>query len=141
MAFRVLWMLKRKDGISFEKFRDHFENGHAKLGHKYLGHLFLDYKRHYKAGTGGGGVPTNPGGSALGEVDWPYDAIVEWVMPDEAAFEEILRIFADPEIGGIFYEDEEHFLDRDAVFLFKCDTRDTGTGDGSETLRLFASRR
>jgi hypothetical protein len=136
MTFRVLWMLKRKDGISFEQFRDHFENSHAELGKKYLGHLFVDYKRHYKAGTAGGGVPTQPGASALGQADWQYDAIVEWVMPNEEALDEIMRIFADPVIGKAFYDDEEHFLDRNAVFMFKCDTRETGVGDGAETLKL-----
>ena len=30
----------------------------------------------------------------------------------------------------------EVLLDRESVFLVKCDTRDTGTGDGAETLKL-----
>jgi hypothetical protein len=49
-------------------------------------------------------------------------------MPDEAAFEAIMARFSEPEIGRLFYEDEEHFLDRDAIMLIKCDSRDTGTG-------------
>lgn len=68
--------------------------------------------------------------------EWEYDCVAEWVMPNEEAFEEIMCIFADPVIGKVFHDDEEHFLDRESVFLVKCDTRDTGTGDGAETLKL-----
>jgi hypothetical protein len=37
--FKVMWLLKRKKGITFEQFRDHYENSHSILGKKYLGHL------------------------------------------------------------------------------------------------------
>ena len=69
-------------------------------------------------------------GGGFGPIDWEYDCIVEWVMPDEAAFEQINRIFADPAIGKLFNDDEEHFLDRGSVMLFKCDMADSDTGDG-----------
>ena len=134
--FKVLWLLKRKTGITLEQFRDHYENSHAILAQKYLGHLLVEYKRNYKTGTAGGGVPTDPHGNALAAQEWEYDCVAEWVMPNEEAFEEIMRIFADPVIGKVFHDDEEHFLDRESVFLVKCDTRDTGTGDGGETLKL-----
>jgi hypothetical protein len=138
--YKVIWLLKRKEGITLEQFRAHYENSHSVLGKKYLGHLLLEYRRNYNAGTMGGDVPTaeSGGGGAFGPVDFEYDCIVEWVMPSEEAFEEIMRIFADPEIGQIFYEDEEHFLDRKSVLLFKCDVSDTGTGDGHGTLERVA---
>jgi len=136
MAFKVLWMLKRKKGITLEQFRDHYEKSHAILGQKYLGHCMIDYKRSYKAGTWGGGVPTEPGGATFGPKEWEYDCITEWTMPNEEAFNEIMRIFADPVIGKIFHDDEENFLDRGSVLLFKCDERNTGPGDGAETLKL-----
>jgi EthD domain len=141
--FKVLWLLRRKPGITHEQFRDHYENSHAILGQKYLGHLMVDYKRNYRTATAGGGVPTDPKGSALASHsgEWEYDCVTEWVMPNEAAFDEIMRLFADPVIGKVFHDDEENFLDRNSVFLIKCDTRDTGTGDGAETLKLQAKRR
>jgi hypothetical protein len=126
--FKVLWLLKRKPGISLEQFRDHYERSHAILGQKYLGHLLIDYKRNYKVATAGGGVPTDPKGGGLAAQEWEYDCVTEWVMPDEQAFEEIMRLFADPVIGKIFHDDEENFLDRESVFLVKVDMRDTGTG-------------
>jgi hypothetical protein len=78
--------------------------------------------------TAGGGVPTDPKGGGLAAQEWEYDCVTEWVMPDEQAFEEIMRLFADPVIGKIFHDDEENFLDRESVFLVKVDMRDTGTG-------------
>lgn len=48
-------------------------------------------------------------------------------MRDEGDFDEIMRIVALPAIAAAFYEDEEHFLDRGASILIKCETRDTGT--------------
>ena len=41
-------------------------------------------------------------------------------MKDEAAWEEMQKIMADSEIGRIFMEDEEHFLDRPALRIFPC---------------------
>lgn len=128
-------MLKRKPAITPEQFRDHYEKSHAVLAHNYLGHLLLEYKRCYNAGTWGGGAPTEPAGS-FGPMKWEYDCVTEWVTPDEAAFNEIIRLAADPVIGKIFYDDEENFLDRASMILFKCDERNTGTGDGAETLKL-----
>lgn len=133
--YKVMWLLRRKAGISHAEFREHYENSHVKLAHKYIGHLMLDYKRNYKIETWGGGVPTDTGGG-FGPVEWAYDCVTEWVMPDEAAFDEINRIFADPVIGKIFHDDEEHFLDRDSILLIKCSVVDTGCGDGQGTLSM-----
>lgn len=133
--FKVLWLLKRKPGISFEQFCEHYENSHSVLGQKYFGHLFLDYRRNYdralEAGASGG---------VAGLLTSGYDCIAEWVLRDEQAFDECMDLIADPVIGKIFRDDEEHFLDSSATRLLICDTRDTGPGDGAETLRLQAER-
>ncbi len=136
--YKVMWLLKRKQGITLDQFRDHYENSHSILGQKYLGHLLIHYKRNYKTEVWGGDVPTaeSGGGGAFGPREWEYDCIAEWGMRSEEDFNEIMRIFADPVIGQIFYADEEHFLDRASVTLVKVDCRDTGTGDGEETLKL-----
>ena len=133
--FKVMWLLKRKAGISHAQFREHYEKSHVMLAHKYIGHLMVEYKRNYKTETWGGGVPTEVGGG-FGPCEWDYDCVTEWVMPDEAAFDEINRIFADPVIGKIFHDDEENFLDRDSILLIKCDVVDNGCGDGQGTLSM-----
>lgn len=126
--FTIAWLLRRKPGITFEQFRDHYETSHAELGKTYLGHLLLGYRRHYNQPR----VPGPDGASALDRVfaakAWDYDVITEWDLPDEAALEQVFAILADPVIGRIFHDDEEHFLDRGSVRLIQRDLRDTGLG-------------
>lgn len=135
--FKVLWFLKRKPGISHAQFRDHYENSHALLAQKYLGHLLIGYRRNYPTEVWGGGA-IEDGGAGFGPREWGHDCVAEWTLESEAAFDEAMALFQDPAIGPIFYADEEHFLDRDAILLLKCDSRDTGVGDGAETLKLRA---
>ena len=128
--FKVMWLLRRKPGISHEQFKNHYERSHVVMAQKYIGHLLIEYKRNYKTETWGGGVPTDTGGG-FGPIDWPYDCVTEWVMKDAAAFDEINAIFAHPVIGKEFHDDEANFLDRDSVVLIKCQVVDTGPGDGA----------
>jgi len=121
--YRVMWLLKRKPGITHEQFRKHYENSHAELGKRYVGHLMLGYHRNYDAAKAAGAAFGTPLSSVT-----EYDCIAEWVMRDEAAFEEAMRIMAEPETLRIFQEDETHFLDSAATRLLRCDTYDTGTG-------------
>lgn len=120
--FKVLWFLRRKAGITHEQFRDHYENSHSKLAERHFGHLMLEYRRNYKTEVAGGGV-IEDGGSGFGPREWDYDVVAEWVMPDAAAFDAIMAMFGDPVVGKTFYDDEEHFLDRDSIMLIKCDVR------------------
>jgi hypothetical protein len=131
--FKVIWLLKRKPGISRQQFREHFERTHVPLAHKYLGHLFAEYRRSYPTETFSGGDPRQEGGG-FGPVEWEHDCISEWVMHDEAAFNELNRIMADPVIGKAFRDDEENFLDRKGFVMIKCDEVNTGTGDGHGAL-------
>lgn len=130
--FKIMWLLRRKPGITFEQFRDHYENSHAVLGQKYLGHLIESYTRNYDLANAQGAEPARRTSG--------FDCITEWILPDEAALDEIMRILRDPVIGKIFHEDEEHFLDRDSVTLVRCDSRNTGSGDGAETMKLQQQR-
>ena len=56
-----------------------------------------------------------------------YDCVAEWIMPDEAAFAECLRVMNEPVAAKAFRDDEALFLDSQATRLVRCDTRDTGT--------------
>ncbi len=130
--YKIMWLLKRKPGVTFEQFRDHYERSHSVLGQKYFGHLLVSYQRNYDSAKANGGDG--------GAMDSGFDCVTEWVMPDQAALDEIFRLLADPVIGKIFRDDEEHFLDSSGTRLVRCDLRDTGAGDGAETLRLAAAQ-
>jgi hypothetical protein len=131
--YKIIWLLKRKPGISHEQFRDHYENSHAVLGQKYFGHLILSYKRNYDAAKQAGRED-----AFMASRQSDYDCVTEWVMPSAAAFEECMGLMADPAIGKLFLDDEKHFLDSAATRLVCCDTYDTGPGDGAETLQRRA---
>ena len=113
---KVMLILKRKPGMSAQAFQDYYESSHVKLAHKYLGHLFADYRRNYTLPVEDKqGDNPNPGLADPG-----FDAITEIWLKDESAWDEMQRIISDPEIGRIFMEDEEHFLDRPALRIFPC---------------------
>jgi len=120
--YKVLWLLKRRPDVTFEQFRDHYETTHSALGKTYLGHLMVGYRRNYDLACAAGGTAGLPGMLPSG-----YDCVAEWDMRDEAAFHEAMRVLADPEIGRIFRDDEDNFLDSTATKLVVCDSRDTGT--------------
>jgi hypothetical protein len=124
---KILWLLKRKAGITPEQFRERYER-HSRLGQKLCGHLQSSYKRNYKIEVMGGGTPTTHDGSTtFGPIEWEYDCISEVCFPNEEAYNERKRIFADPVTAKQFHDDEEDFLDRKAVIMFRCDEVDTGT--------------
>jgi len=114
--FKIIILNRRKEGISHEQYREHYENSHAKLGEKYYGHLWTKYKRNYVKAAFGGSPAPNGG---FGPVAFGYDCITEWEFPSRAEYEELLRIAADPEIGKIFFEDEGHFLDRKSLVIIE----------------------
>src|SRR3546814_11836984 len=109
---KLVFLLKRKPGISKEQFREHYEGSHAKLAHKYIGHLLTAYRRFYPTFVTRN--PSNqPPGSDIKPFDLGYDAITEMEVADQAALMEIPRIFNDPAINPVLAEDELKFLDRE----------------------------
>lgn len=128
MPVKIFWLLKRKPGITPEEFRERYER-HSRLGQKLCGHLHASYKRNYKLEIAGGGTPTTHGGKAtFGPIDWDCDVISEVVFHDEEAYEARKAIFADPVTAKMFYDDEEDFLDRESVMMFRAEEVNTGTG-------------
>lgn len=101
---RVFVLLKRKPGMSFEDFRNHYENGHALLGEKYFGHLFASYRRNYIPG----GMRFSDGENG----ECAYDCLTELVFRDPEGYRELKRIAGSPEVHAILKADEEKFLDR-----------------------------
>ena len=82
--FKIIWLFKRKEGITLEQFRDHYESSHSELGKKYLGHLISRYVRNYALPAD----PARPSRNPFG-----YDCITEWTMHSAEAFDEALRFW------------------------------------------------
>lgn len=122
---KLVFMLKRKPGITPEQFRAHYENSHVKLAQKYIGHLLTGYRRNYP--TFATLNPSNvPAGTEPKPYDFEYDVVTEMWVRDEAALMEIQRIFNDPKINPILVEDELKFLDRASTLMLLTDEVDTG---------------
>ncbi|MFC3172644.1 EthD domain-containing protein [Novosphingobium bradum] len=136
--FKVFWLLRRKPGLTHAQFREHYENSHSRLGRDWFGHLMIGYHRNYIEAEMGSSVDAD-GTVSFGPVEPEWDCIAEWMMPDEAAFTEITRILAQPEVHAIFAEDEKRFADRTAFRLVRVDVVDDGTGDGHLTTGVKAT--
>ncbi|MCW1383611.1 EthD domain-containing protein [Novosphingobium sp. KCTC 2891] len=122
---KTIYFLKRKPGITPEEFRAHYESSHVLLAEKYIGHLLQDYIRNYP--TFALLNPSNiPAGTVPAPYDIDYDCITEMHVADQAAIEEMTRIFNDPAINPILVEDELKFLDRDKTVMIMVDVVNTG---------------
>jgi hypothetical protein len=121
MTVKVIWMLKRKPGITQAQFREHYERSHAAIARKYIGHLLLSYKRNYQTEAWGGTASDSQG---FRQRPFQYDCITELLVADETAYEEMGRIFAEPGAAAELYEDELEFLDREASFMLRIDEVD-----------------
>ena len=127
--FKVIWLLKRKQGVSHAEFREHFESAHVPLAQKYIGHLFLGYKRTYVDQAFGRLGVDDKGESIYGPREWDFDLISEWLLPDEAAYQEVLKIMTGDVIKQ-FHALEEQFLDRPSQTMLRCSTVETEGGYG-----------
>jgi hypothetical protein len=110
---KLMLLLKRKPGLTPEQFRDHYENVHVPLGLKYVGHLLADFRRHYPDA-----MMSLADGQPLG---CEYDAISVYSFKHAAAFTELQKILADPQVARILTEDEAQFLDRSASRMGRCE--------------------
>lgn len=134
---KIMIFLKRKQGITHEQFRAHYESSHARLAQKHFGHLLISYSRHYPISA----VldPSNvPEGTKAPPYDIGYDAIAEMRVKDIATFEEILHLIKDSNLGPMFYEDEQRFLNQKGCVLLLCEEVDTGTAFTGEAVNVLS---
>lgn len=123
--FKVLWLLKPAPGVSRERFREWYEHSHVPLAQRHFGHLLLEYRRNYVDEIIGtvpsdhvAGVDPMVRESAIAQAaGFEYAVVAEWVMRDEAAFDEVMSIFMDPQIGPTFRADSDGTMHPDTVLI------------------------
>ena len=126
---KIIYFLKRKPGVTPEQFRAHYESSHVALAKEHIGHLLQDYVRNYP--TFALLNPSNiPPGTVPAPYDIGYDCITEMYVADQAALEEMTRIFNDPVVNPILVEDELQFLDREKTVMIMVDVVNTGIHEG-----------
>jgi hypothetical protein len=124
--YKVLHFIKRKEHMTHEQFKEHFERSHAAMALKFCGHLFAEYRRNYVNMAHFGG-DSRDASSGYGLREWDWDLISEWILPDEASLYEIYRIMQEPGVDELFHADEDRFIDRRATVTVACTVHDVGT--------------
>jgi len=108
---KLVLLLKRRDGMSFEDFVEYYENHHAILGLK----LLLSpsrYERRYLRPLAT--VVAGAGGDA-------YDCITEVWFKDRAMLDAALAHSARPENAALLAQDEAKLFDRAKIRLYIVD--------------------
>ena len=122
MTIRIMVLLKRKQGMSPEEFREKYERGHVRLAVKLFGHLWTAYRRHYLGSANSfvqvKGAPTD--GAESDSPSAPYDVITELVFDDAADLDEMNRVVAQNQ--ALLSEDEKRMFDRPSCLLVRCST-------------------
>lgn len=124
VGFQLLMIGRRRQDLTPEQYRDHYENVHIPLMMNLTGDTFpVTHERHYvkrtkDCGSGDEG-PSWPAELLMGEQDdFYFDAVAILTWRDKAHFDANWAFFEDPEFGRIIAEDEAKFSESvKGVFL------------------------
>jgi hypothetical protein len=113
---KMIFMLKRRPGMSREAFIERYENGHAQLGAKHVGDAARYVRRYLEP------IPE----LFTGEVIEPdHDVITELWFDSQDQYERAMQRLAEPDAVAEIVADEEGLFDRSKHRVFMVDERDT----------------
>ncbi len=107
--FKVVFLLKKKAGMSPEAFRAYYEGTHAKLGERVVPTAERYFRRFLTPFP-----PPAPGQM----VDSDVDVITELWFKDRAAFDAAMQELQEPAIAAEIAADEENLFDRSKIRAF-----------------------
>ena len=116
MPIKKIVMVRRKQGLTPEQFRDGYENSHSRLAVELFGHLWLSYRRNYLTT----GHCFAEAGENKGPAEIGFDAVSEFVFRDEHSYAEMGKISA--EDVARLKADEDKWFDVSHSFLVSCET-------------------
>jgi len=105
-VLKLTFLMKRKEGMSFEAFRDYYENNHAPLAASLCPHL-VKYTRTYITGW-------QPLARSAQLPEPGFDCITECWYDVEGTWDERKMDLLPAEVFKQLAADEENFLDRRA---------------------------
>ncbi len=117
---KMVNLLKRKPGMSMEKFIKYYETVHSKIGEKYLARHAVRYVRRY--------LHPLAQGLDSAETARNYDVIMEAWFPDQKAFEGFFAEVATPEVQAEIREDEEKLFDRNYMDFYMVEEHESDLG-------------
>ena len=104
--YKILYLLKRRPGMSIEAFREYYETRHAKLGEKYSQGVSRYMRRFLDP------MP-NPDTGESGEL--PFDVITELWIEDEKTFLAMKEYISTKLMPDEIVEDEKNLFDRPKI--------------------------
>lgn len=107
---KILVFNKRKDGVSMEEYRHHYETVHAPLAHS-LFPTVKTYRRNYVDHDSTARADTRKGVSTA---DVEFDSVAEVFFDNWEDFEAFRDRSAEPDVRAQVLADEEKFLDPSA---------------------------
>jgi uncharacterized protein (TIGR02118 family) len=111
---KIMLLVSRKDGVSPEEFREHYETTHAPLAAKHLPFL-VRYVRNYAVDRFGG--------------DIDCDCVTEFWFDHPGPWREARTKILRQEILDLFAADEEQFMDRTSMRTLVVEEGETEAAD------------
>jgi uncharacterized protein (TIGR02118 family) len=113
---KVVFLLKRKPGMTFQEFQRYYETEHVKLI-KFLPEVCCYVRRYLKPFDRG------PVAGDHLEDSEAYDSISEIWFETKADFESAMKRLAQPEVAQAVAADEERLFDRKSIRVYLVEER------------------
>ena len=110
---KLIFLLKRKDGMSFEDFVEYYETRHQLIGCRVMPGC-VKYQRRFLRYLGQTIAGAHP--------DDRYDVITELWFPDQATLDSAMAFAQRPDNAAIIAADEENFFDRSRIKAYVVDS-------------------
>lgn len=111
---KLVFMLKRRAGMSREDFLHYYETHHARLGEKYVPNA-IRYVRRF--------LDPMAGPSSSGDAE--YDVLTELWFANQAECDKAMKLLGDPKVQAVIKADEEKLFDRAAMRMYVITERDS----------------
>jgi uncharacterized protein (TIGR02118 family) len=106
---KAISLVKAKEGVSAQAFRDHYENVHVPIIESVLP-MIAKYTRCYPDLTNAR--------LAEGQTKAPFDAYTEVCFDSSEDYESYLKALADPAVRAKIRGDEANYVDSAAIYRF-----------------------
>lgn len=117
-TIKLVTLLRRKDGMTLDEFKDYYESVHARIGEKYLAPHASRYFRRF--------LHPVPGSSTSEDSpERTYDVVMEIWFPDQAAFDAAFRDLGTAEAQAEIVADELKLFDREYIHSYIVDEHES----------------
>jgi hypothetical protein len=117
-TIKLVTLLRRRDGMTMDEFKDYYESIHARIGEKYLSPHASRYFRRYLHPVPGPAADDNA-------PERIYDVVMEIWFPDQAAFDAAFRDLRTAEAQEEIVADELKLFNRDYIHGFIVDEHES----------------